>query len=405
MSSQTDQAPSLLPVSASPAPPIQAVAASQGPRLLFIDNLHVLLICGVVVIHLSITYGATGSWYYRDPATTLLTASLLTILTSIGHACGMGLFFLITAYFTPGSYDRKGPTSFLRDRLVHLLIPLLLYDLLLEPLVVYIAGGLHGPFWSFYADFLLHVRGISGPVWFLTVLLLFTLLYVAWRGLTRHQPHAAASTRKLPSYRAIYGFIVALSLVSFVVRIWWPIGWVFPPFNLELALLPQYSSLYILGLIASRRNWFFELSPRMGKVWLLIALIALLVPILGAILALIAGEGAAGTQLNYFLGGFHWQALVGAAWESFLVVGVSIGLLALYRTRWNRQGRLAKGLAANAYTVYLIHPLVIVSFAYAFQAVALYPLLKCVIAVLIALPLCFLISSFIRKIPLTDRIL
>jgi glucans biosynthesis protein C len=48
---------------------------------------------------------------------------------------------LIAAYFTPGSYDRKGATSFLRDRLVRLGISLLLYYLLLEPLVVYIAGG------------------------------------------------------------------------------------------------------------------------------------------------------------------------------------------------------------------------------------------------------------------------
>ncbi len=100
-----------------------------------------------------------------------------------------------------------------------------------------------------------------------------------------------------------------------------------------------------------------------------------------------------------YLGGFHWQALLEAVWESFLVVGLGIGLLALFRQHWNWQGRLAKGLAANAYTVYLIHPLVLVSFAYAFHTVALYPLLKFVIAVLIALPLCFLLSSFIRKIP------
>ncbi len=104
-------------------------------------------------------------------------------------------------------------------------------------------------------------------------------------------------------------------------------------------------------------------------------------------------------------GGFHWLAFAYALWESFMVVGVCIGLLVLFRTRWNRQGRLAKGLAASAYTVYLIHPLVLVSFEYAFHTVALYPLLKFGIAVLIALPLCFLISSFIRKIPLADRIL
>lgn len=35
----------------------------------------------------------------------------------------------------------------------------------------------------------------------------------------------------------------------------------------------------------------------------------------------------------------------------------------------------------------------LVSFAYAFHVVALYPLLKFVIALLITLPLCFLISS------------
>ena len=64
-----------------------------------------------------------------------------------------------------------------------------------------------------------------------------------------------------------------------------------------------------------------------------------------------------------------------------------------------------KNLAANVYTVYLIHPLVLVGFAYAFHTVALYPLLKFVISVLIALPLCFLLSDIIRKIPLANKVL
>jgi glucan biosynthesis protein C len=406
MSSQTEQAPSLLLGAAGTAPPVPPAAAPHGTRLLFIDNLRILLICGVVVGHLAVTYGGLGSWYYHDPATNLLTSILLTILTGIGIATGMGFFFLIAGYFTPGPYDRKGSASFLRDRLVRLGIPLLLYDLLLDPLVVYIASGLHGAYWNFYGDYLLHVGMIgSGPVWFIEVLLLFSILYVAWRGLTRQRPQAAARTRKLPSYRAIFGFVFALGLVSFVVRIWWPMILQLQPLNLPAAYVPQYISLYILGLIAYRRNWFFELSPKMGRDWLRITLIALLVPILVAILFMVLGAQVAGTQSGYFLGGFHWQALGEAVWESFMVVGVCIGLLVLFRQHWNRQGRLAKGLAANAYTVYLIHPLVLVSFAYAFQAVALYPLLKFVIAVLITLPLCFLISSFIRKIPLASRIL
>jgi len=136
MSSQTEQAPSLLPQAAGPAPPLQAAAAPQKTRLLFMDNLRILLICLVVLQHLAVTYGAAGSWMYRDPAQDILTAILLTNLTGIGMASGMGFFFLIAGYFTPGSYDRKGPRSFLRDRLLRLGIPLLLYGLVLQPLVV-----------------------------------------------------------------------------------------------------------------------------------------------------------------------------------------------------------------------------------------------------------------------------
>ena len=46
-----------------------------------------------------------------------------------------------------------------------------------------------------------------------------------------------------------------------------------------------------------------------------------------------------------------------------------------------------------------------VGFAYAFHVVTLYPLLKFSIAVLVTLPLCFLISGLIRKIPVVNRAL
>ena len=141
------------------AAPGQAVTVSQGKRLLFVDNLRILLICGVLVDHLSVTYGSIGSWMYRDPAAPdLFTGALLTTLNGILMACGMGIFFLLAGYFTPGSYDRKGGASFVRDRLIRLGIPWLVYALLLQPLVVYIAKGLPGSFWSFYPT-ALHLMG------------------------------------------------------------------------------------------------------------------------------------------------------------------------------------------------------------------------------------------------------
>jgi len=162
----------------------------------------------------------------------------------------MGFFFLIAGYFTPGSCDRKAPKSFLLDRLVRLGIPLLIYDLLLDPLVVYIASGLHGSYWSFYGYYLLHERGIaSGPVWFIALLLLFTLIYAAWRWLARNRTQTADRNTILPSYRAIFVFIFTLGLVTFVVRIWWPAGSIFQLLNVPVGYLPQYISFYVLGLL------------------------------------------------------------------------------------------------------------------------------------------------------------
>src|SRR5690349_8271759 len=116
MASQTELTTSRPPGAAAAAPPEQA--APQGKRLLFVDNLRILLICGVLVQHLSVTYGASGSWMYLDPATAdTFTSTFLTVLNGIGEAVGMGFFFLLAGYFTPRSYDRKGGAAFVRDRI------------------------------------------------------------------------------------------------------------------------------------------------------------------------------------------------------------------------------------------------------------------------------------------------
>lgn len=409
MLSQTELKKSHLPGTDVSASSEQEVVAHHGKRLLFVDNLRILLICGVLVVHLDDTYGAIGSWDYHDPGSNLLTGTLLSIPNAIGMACGMGLFFLLAGYFTPGAYDRKGFKRFLQDRLLRLGLPLLLYDLLIHPLVVYIASGLHGSYWSFYSTYLLQMRGVMGVVWFLAVLLLFDLLYAAWRRQTRNSKSAPARTEEFPSYLAIFGFIFVLGLLTFIVRIWWPAGWIFLPLNVPVGYLPQYISLYILGVIAYRHNWFFELTPKMGRDWSLIALVATLIIFGGLVFpsVMMQEAQAAGTRQAGLAvaGGFNVFAFGYALWESFMAVGVGIGLLVLFRQRLHHQGRLAKNLAATVYIVYLIHAPVMVGFAYAFHVVALYPLLKWAIAVLITIPLCFLIGFLIRKIPYVNQVL
>jgi len=400
MSSQIEQTSS--PISDAVA--VASDVPSKVPRkarLFFIDNIRVLLTILVIMHHLAITYGAVGAWYYQDANRDLFTTITLTILVATDQAFFMGFFFLLSAYFTPGSYDRKGGRAFLWERFLRLGIPLLVYDLVLDPLVIYtyLASGLHESYWSFYGTFLLNLKTIgSGPSWFIEALLYFALLYAVGRWLTRKRTSIPSTRSNLPTSRSTILFILALTVVTFVVRLWWPLN-SYQILGFQLAEFAQYISLFVIGLIAYRHDWFSRIPDAMGKIWLRVAIVAIIAfPIVA-----IATGGVGHPDL--FEGGFRWQALLYALWESTVCVGMCIGLLVLFRKRFNAQGKVGKALSASAYTAYLIHPLIIVPLAYAARGIELYPLLKFALAVIIAVPLCFFISYFIRKLPLAHKIL
>ncbi|GAA2874175.1 hypothetical protein GCM10020220_074460 [Nonomuraea rubra] len=76
-------------------------------RLYAIDNLRILLTALVVAHHVAITYGNIPLWYYVEPAKDP-SGIALDILVVTNQAFFMGFFFLLSGFFTPGSYDRKG---------------------------------------------------------------------------------------------------------------------------------------------------------------------------------------------------------------------------------------------------------------------------------------------------------
>jgi hypothetical protein len=98
-------------------------AASDAPttRLFFIDHLRVALIILVALHHIAVIYAANSPFYYLEPAYQDVPAVVILVFFELfNQAYFMGFFFLLSGYFTPGSFDRKGPRLFLRDRLVRL---------------------------------------------------------------------------------------------------------------------------------------------------------------------------------------------------------------------------------------------------------------------------------------------
>ena len=372
---------------------------------LFIDNLRILLICLVIMVHLSVTYGGAGSWYYKEGRPDVLSFALLTFHNATIQAFSMGLFFMIAGYFTPASCDRKGPWRFLRDRLLRLGIPLLCYDFVINPLLAYPlirvrAWEFNRSYRQFLAAYYSSFHLGTGPLWFVEALLIFAFIYVFWRLLKKSAAAPLHCDHKIPGNKTIALFAVALGFVSFVVRIWIPIGWTFGPLNLQLPFFPQYICLFVVGIIAYRRNWLTGIGSNIGKLWMSVAIVLILMlPLL-----FVAGGGLNG-DIRPFGGGLHWQSLAYSLWEQSLATAVIVALLVLFREKLNRQGKLTKAMSASVYTAYIIHAPVAVPLALSIKNVTLSPLLKFAAASLIAVPLCFALGNLLRKLPLAKNIL
>src|SRR5690242_3185356 len=102
-----------------------------------VDALRAAVTLLVIFHHTAITYGAIGGWYYKEIVPSFSSSGVLLILfCTVNQAWFMGLFFLLSGYYTPPALERHGAGAFVRERIMRLGIPLLVYFLLLHPVTV-----------------------------------------------------------------------------------------------------------------------------------------------------------------------------------------------------------------------------------------------------------------------------
>jgi glucan biosynthesis protein C len=383
-----------------PARPLSQ--ASSRVRIFFLDHLRAALTILVVLHHLAVIYGANAAFYYAEPPGPKdhLAFLLLLAFVLIDQAYFMGFFFLISGYFTPGSFERKGPGAFYKDRLLRLGIPLVAYVFVLSPIAAI------SPYLSPTPADVLHLTppvtwqqlpdafGV-GPLWFAEMLLFFCLGYVIWKWLVRARVQPDERVYSPPGYRAVGLFALGLALASYLLRIVVPQGMFIPILGFPtLAYLPQYLSFFLLGIMAFRRNWFQNIPASMGKTGFVVAVVSTIV-----LFPLALSGGTA------FLGHGTWQSAVYALWDSTFSVGMCLGLITFFRHFLNRRSRFGRFLSQQAFTVYIIHIPVIVLLALAIRGFHPEALLKFALAALIGVPLCFALAFLVRKIPLASSIL
>lgn len=368
-------------------------------RLYYLDYLRVVLTVLVIVHHTAIAYGAGGSWIYKDSdVSTELTVSaiLLTIFTAVNQSFFMGFFFFISGYFTPGSYDRKGWAAFLKERFIRLGIPLLVYIFILGPIITYIAHFRQTmSLMDYYSSVVFTFDTVHmGPLWFVQALLYFNLVYVLFRAIIKK---GLSMKHDYPSIFKILMTALILGIVAFLLRLVYPVGkdWL----GLQFGYFPSYILLFIVGILSYRHKWLDQLDQKLVKKWRLISLVA--IPVLP--LALVATGALDGTL--QFEGGMNLQAFVYALWEPFVAFGIILWLLHYFGQRVNNHSPFKTTLSNTAYTVFIIHPIVVVGLTMFFEGLLPYPSVKFFIVSVIGTVLCFSISYLIIKIPYARRVL
>jgi surface polysaccharide O-acyltransferase-like enzyme len=234
-------------------------------------------------------------------------------------------------------------------------------------------------------------------MWFCAALLAFSLVYALLRGTRPAVPRDGADHT---DSRTILAFIVVMALATFGVRTFVPET--VSVLNMHPGDFPQYVLMFAAGIVVHRGGWFERLPQRIASRWA-IATLALSLPLLAL---LVVTGGALDHDTERYSGGFNFVSAGKCLWEAMVCVGMSFGLIALYRQCFNRQGRSAKFLSDNAFAVYLFHPPVIIALAIMLHSVAAPPLVKTVLLTACATVVTFTLSALVfRRLPVLNRIL
>lgn len=361
-------------------------------RAYHIDRLRIFLTMLVIFHHTAIAFGASGGWYYISNQTTSgITQMLLSAQMAINQAFFMSLFFFVSALFMPESYDRKGFKKFVGDRLVRLGIPLLIYVLVIHPtLVFFILKHVNqetGNFMSFWKVMLTqHLE--TGPMWFVLTLLVFELSYALFCKYVKSK-FVRINNSKAPSWIAILTFMVLTGAVAFAIRLVYPVGksWL----GLQFGYFSLYVAMYVVGIVAARKQWLEKLEIRNAWPWFVLALLS--IPVL------LFFMGNASGDIGSFMGGMNKNAAFYAFWEPIVCVGFCYFSPLLFKKYGNKPSAWVLDLSGNSYLAYIIHPVVVVFSTFMSEQMPVTPFVRLWIVLTISILGSFAISQLIRMLP------
>jgi peptidoglycan/LPS O-acetylase OafA/YrhL len=337
-------------------------------RLYYLDNLKVCLTVLVIMHHAGQAYGNGGDWAYT-PSNPAEFMPWIWHFFSTNAAFFMGLYFFISGYFVPRSFDKQGAKLFVQKKLLRLGVPLLIIGAIISILT----GKIE-----------------IGHMWFVESLLVFCLIYA----LVRHWASPVGST--CSSKPTIIGLLIVALLMgvgSYFIRQVSPQDhWIWPfdiiPLPMEPAHYLQYVMMFVLGILSYRFQWLDKMSNTTGFTTLLIGI------------ALAAG--------NYLRDDGPWNAFVWqwfGIYESLMCVFISFGLIWLFRQFVCGTSRFWQWCAAQSYGAYIFHLILMIVLQNAVDSIWMGAFGKFLFIGIVTTILSFLLTWIVRMIPGVKRVL
>jgi glucan biosynthesis protein C len=255
----------------------QPATALAGVRLAGLDNLRLLVVLAVVVLHAAMSYMAYAPewWYVVDPpGSTFFLLLVLAIDVPI-----MPILFFLAGYFAWSSVRRQGPRRFITGKAVRIAVPWVVGVAVLAPPTAYmmlfsrgVEIGLlefwRGPYWDVFYQ--------QSVYWFLGVLF---LLFLATAGIAalpagqrwlEREVHLCSEGSRKKRYLALGLFWFATAIAFFLVHRQVPLD-TWQNWNYILMVqpnrVPLYVGYYFLGLYAGRGRWLHREWLRDDRAW------------------------------------------------------------------------------------------------------------------------------------------
>jgi hypothetical protein len=374
-------------------------------RLPYLDNIKVILIAAIIAMHAVLGYaGSLEVWSYGGVREVTLSPAvevvLLVAITPFGLFV-IALLFLVAGLLTRQSVERKGTARFVRDRLLRLGLPFAVYALLIQPAVMYALehplGDAPGSYWY---EFLGAERQIdTGPLWFVGVLLIFSLVYAGWVAV---RPHTGSSSQDTQiTARQLLMIVAAVAPFSFLVRLVYPYGSDSGFTDLNFWEWPACIALFVLGVAGFGRGWLLAVPGRLIRQSRHTALVAVL-----AMAAWLTVTGSL-ELVDESMGGWHWTGLVFVSIEGILAVFGSVWLLGTAQRHLNRPLRwVGPAAKRSAYGAFILQTPVLIGLAVALRPLPLPAEVKAAVVAIGGVAISFgLAAALIRRLPLVARIL